>query len=115
MTLIVEPQPIPLRKEPDGSWRVGNSRVLFSLVVSAFNNGRTPEEIVQSYDTLSLEEVYAVLAYYLAHRKDVDAFLSQQEAEADEFQEQIESREDYKMLRQRLLSHRVVISTGALH
>ena len=64
--LTVKPQPVPLRKAEDGTWRVGNTRVLFDLVVYAFNNGRTPEEIVQSYDTLQLEDVYAVIAYYLA-------------------------------------------------
>jgi hypothetical protein len=52
MTLIVEPQPVPLRKDSDGAWRVGNTRVLLDLVIHAFNVGRTPEDIVQKYDTL---------------------------------------------------------------
>ena len=51
MTLIIEPQPVPLRKDPDGTWRVGNTRVLLDLVIHAFNVGRTPEDIIQSYDT----------------------------------------------------------------
>ena len=106
MTLMIEPQPIPLWKEQDGSWRVGESRVLFSSVIYAFNLGRTPEEIIQSYDMLKLEDVYAVIAYYLIHRQEVDALFSQQEAAADALQEQIEQRKDYQKFRQRLLARR---------
>ena len=66
MTLIIEPhQPVPLKIDLDGTWRVGDTRVLLDLVIHAFNAGRTLEEIVQSYDTLHLNEVYAVFAYYL--------------------------------------------------
>lgn len=104
MALIIEPQPVPLRKNADGTWRVGNSRVLLDLVIQAFNAGRTPEEIVQGYDTLHLEEVYAVLAYYLTHRAKVDAYLQQQEAEAETVWQEIKSRSDYQEFRRRLLA-----------
>ena len=106
MTLIVEPHPIPLRKDSDGTWRVGDSRVLLDLVIHAFNAGRTPEEIIQSYDTLNLEEVYSVIAYYLAHRAEVDAYLQQQEAEADALWKEIKKRFDYQEFRNRLLARR---------
>jgi uncharacterized protein (DUF433 family) len=106
MSLIIEPQPVPLRKEPDGTWRVGNTRVLLDLVVHAFNAGRTPEEIFQSYDPLQLEDVYAVLAYYLAHRVEVDAYLQQQEAETEALWKDIKERSDYQEFRNRLLARR---------
>src|ERR1700675_4896672 len=57
---------VPLREEPAGVFRVGKSRVLLELVIRAFQRGETPEGIVQSYDTLSLPDVYAVVGYYLA-------------------------------------------------
>jgi len=107
MALIVEPQPVPLRKAADGTWRVGNTRVLFELVIHAFNAGRTPEEIFQSYDTLQLEEVYAVLAYYLAHRADVDAYVQEQESEAEVLWGDIKKRADYQEFRSRLLARRI--------
>lgn len=109
MTLIVEPQPVPLRKNLDGTWRVGNTRVLLDLVVYAFNAGRTPEDIVQSYDTLHLEEVYAVITYYLTHRAEVDDYLQQQEVEVEVLWQDIKKRSDYQDFRQRLLARR---STG---
>ncbi len=103
MTLIIEPQPVPLRKNADGTWRVGSSRVLLDMVIHAFNAGRTPEEIVQSYDTLQLEN--AVLAYYLAHRAEVDDYLREQETDADTLWQEIKSRPDHQELRNRLLAH----------
>lgn len=106
MTLIIEPQTVPLRKDPDGTWRVGNTRVLLELVIHAFNVGQTPEEIVQSYSSLHLDEVYAVLAYYLSHRAEVDAYLDQQEAEVEEMWKNIKKRADYQEFRNRLLARR---------
>jgi uncharacterized protein (DUF433 family) len=102
--LIVEPHPIPLRKESDGTWRVGNTQVLLDLVVYAFNIGRTPEEIVQSYSTLRLEDVYAVITYYLFHRAEVDAYIQQQEIEADILWQEIKAQPEYKIFRERLLA-----------
>ena len=102
--LTVKPQPVPLRKAEDGTWRVGNTRVLFDLVVYAFNNGRTPEEIVQSYDTLQLEDVYAVIAYYLANRSEVDNYLQEQEEQSGALWRDIQSRPDYKEFREKLLN-----------
>ncbi|HEY3393783.1 MAG TPA: DUF433 domain-containing protein [Lacipirellulaceae bacterium] len=57
---------VPLREEPAGVVRVGKSRVLLELVLRAFKSGATPEAIVQSYETLNLADVYAVLSRYLA-------------------------------------------------
>ena len=57
--------------------RVGKSRVLLELVIHAFQRGETPEGIVQSYNTLSLPDVYAVVSYYLANPGPIDAYLSQ--------------------------------------
>ena len=106
MTLVIEPQPVPLKIDMDGAWYVGDTQVLLELVIHAFNAGRTPEEIVQSYDTLHLDEVYAVLAYYLAHRIEVDAYLQQQEVKTETLWQDIKKRSDYQEFRQRLLARR---------
>ena len=41
--------------------------------------GRNADEIASEYD-LSLEEVYAALAYYFSHREDIDRSISESEA-----------------------------------
>ena len=50
---------VPLWEDPPGVFRVGKSRVLLELVLSAFKRGETPESIVRSYRTLQLADVYA--------------------------------------------------------
>jgi uncharacterized protein (DUF433 family) len=51
----------PLREDESGALRVGNSRVLLELVIQAFQDGATPETIVQRYPTLALADAYAVI------------------------------------------------------
>src|SRR5437868_13913301 len=76
-TLDFEPLTVtvPLREEPPGVFRVGKSRVLLELVLRAFKAGATPEAIVQSYDTLNLADVYAVVSRYLAAPEPFEEYL----------------------------------------
>lgn len=43
-----------------------------SIILGWTHRGYTPEQIVQSYPSVSLEEVYGVIAYYLGHRTELD-------------------------------------------
>jgi uncharacterized protein (DUF433 family) len=97
----------PLVEDVEGAVRVGGSRVLLELVIRAFQDGATPEAIVQRYETLALPDVYAVVAYYLRHPDDVDAYLSRRERKAEEVRRRIESRQgDLSEVRARLLARR---------
>src|SRR5213592_2698774 len=68
--------PVPLRQEPGGVLRVGESRVLLELVIRAYQRGASPQEIVRMYDSLALRDVFAVIAYYLAHPTEIDEYLA---------------------------------------
>jgi hypothetical protein len=81
---------VPLREEPAGVFRVGKSRVLLELVLHAFKAGATPEAIVQSYDTLNLADVYAVLTRYLAAPAPFEDYLKQRDEAAEESRRRIE-------------------------
>jgi uncharacterized protein (DUF433 family) len=97
----------PLREDATGAMRVGNSRVLLELVVRAFQDGATPESIVQRYPTLVLSDVYATIAYYLRHRDEIEAYLARREQTAAEVQDRIRDRQgDLSGIRARLLSRR---------
>jgi uncharacterized protein (DUF433 family) len=91
-TLDFEPLTVavPLREEPPGVLRVGNSRVLLELVVRAFKAGATPEAIVQSYDTLNLADVYAVVSRYLAAPERFEEYLRLREEVAVKVRQTIE-------------------------
>lgn len=84
MAFVAHAEAPPLRDDGSGALRVGNSRVLLELVILAFQDGATPEAIVQRYSTLALSDVYAVIAYYLRHRDEVEAYLAERERKAEE-------------------------------
>ena len=52
MNLVLEVEAPPFREDATGAIRVGNSRVLLELVIRAFQDGASPESIVQRYSTL---------------------------------------------------------------
>jgi uncharacterized protein (DUF433 family) len=81
---------VPLRQEPSGVLRIGKSRVLLELVLHAFKAGATPEAIVQSYDTLNLADVYAVISGYLAAPERFEEYLRIREEVAAEARRKIE-------------------------
>jgi hypothetical protein len=81
--------------------------VLPDLVVHAFDEGATPETIVQMYPTLQLPDVYAVITYYLRHRDEVRGYLEMREQRAEQIRTRIQSQQpDIEDIRQRLLARR---------
>ena len=54
-------------------------------MVYAFLDGLLPESIVDSFDTLTLEDIYGAIAFYLGHRHIIDVYLKQSETQFDEF------------------------------
>ena len=72
-----------VEQHDEGYWITG-TRVSLDSVVHVFLEGLSPESIVDSFDTLTLEEVYGAIAFYLGHRDVIDAYLKQSEAQFDE-------------------------------
>ena len=68
-----------VRLDEYGAMRIGNSRVMLDSIVAGFEQGHSPETLQQQYPTLSLEEVYGAITYYLAHRDEVHTYLKQQD------------------------------------
>jgi uncharacterized protein (DUF433 family) len=66
------------------AYRVAGSRVSLDSVVYAFLGGQSPESIVDSFPTLSLEQVYGAITFYLSNRDEIDAYLKQGEEEFEE-------------------------------
>lgn len=107
MSFMTQADAPPVREDAKGAVRVGNSRVLLELVIRAFQDGATPETIVQRYSTLALSDVYAVIAYYLRHPGEIEDYLERRERNADEVRQRIESRQgDLSEIRTRLLAKR---------
>src|SRR5438067_10442046 len=84
MTLTVHADLIPLRVDASGTVRVGGTRVTLDTLIERFRGGDTPETLAESFTTLSLADIYSVIGYYLRHRAEVDAYLANQERQAEE-------------------------------
>ncbi|MEQ8675580.1 MAG: DUF433 domain-containing protein [Aggregatilineales bacterium] len=82
---------IPIYTDQDSRLRVGGTRVLLDLIVHAYHQGETPEHIVQMYPTLTPDQVYLAIGYYLRHRETVDAYIRRMEEEAEHLQRVLEN------------------------
>lgn len=70
------------------AYLISGSRVSLESVIFPFLDGLSPETIVvECFPTLSLEQVYGAITYYLSHRQEVDAYLRQVEGEFEAFQQ----------------------------
>ena len=65
----------------EGVYRVAGTRVSLDSVVYAFRRGASPESIQRSFPSLTLEQIYGAIAFYLAHQEEVDRYLLEAEAE----------------------------------
>ena len=57
------------------SYRITGTRVSLDSVVYDYLGGLSPESIADNFDTLSLEQVYGAITFYLSHRGEVDQHL----------------------------------------
>lgn len=78
-----------IEQRDQGYW-ISGTRVSLESVISTFLEGLSPETIVaECYPVLSLEQVYGAITYYLSHRREVDIYLRQGDAEFETFQKTI--------------------------
>lgn len=106
MSIDVAPEPVPLGADTDGVIRVGATRVTLASVVHAFRTGATAEEIATQFRSLALDDVYAVLTYYLRHRAQVDDHLDQLRETAEGLRRSNEERHPPQGIRERLAARR---------
>jgi uncharacterized protein (DUF433 family) len=105
VNLILECECPPFRGEESGAIRIGNSRVLLELVIRAFQDGASPETIVQRYSTLSLSDAYTTIGYYLRHQQEIETYLSQREQLAESVRQKLSDiQPDLSSIRSRLLA-----------
>jgi uncharacterized protein (DUF433 family) len=97
---------VPLFTDPHGAIRIRGTRVLLDTIVTAFRAGATAEEIAQKFPTVALADVYQLIAHYLNHTAEVEAYLSQRQADAAVLQKEVEQRFDPVGVRARLIARR---------
>ncbi|MDJ0659381.1 MAG: DUF433 domain-containing protein [Crocosphaera sp.] len=53
--------------------RIGIETILYDFIYKA----KTPEEIAQTYSSLTLEQVYATILYYLHNKESVSQYIAE--------------------------------------
>jgi uncharacterized protein (DUF433 family) len=96
MVSLEETISTPLVVTELGTIRIKGSRVSLDSIVHHFKLGATAEQIVQSFPSLSLGDIYSSIGYYLTHRPEIEEYLQRQETAADALQEQTESSPSYQ-------------------
>jgi len=66
----------PYIEERNGGLYVEGTRVSLDSVVIRFQEGASPERIVQSFPTLKLPQVYGAIAYYLENEQMVNEYIA---------------------------------------
>jgi len=94
----------------DESFYLAGSRVPLAHIVRPFQDGGSPESIRWNYPSLTLEQVYGALTYYLAHKAEVEADADAREREEEEFSRTHpvppEIRAIFDRMRQQMLARR---------
>jgi uncharacterized protein (DUF433 family) len=91
--------------------RIKGTRVGIETVLDDYLNGSSPEEIAVRYRTLTLEQIYATITYYLHNQEEVDAYLARWRAygEAAWQEQQRNPPEFVRELRERIQHKREVL------
>jgi uncharacterized protein (DUF433 family) len=80
--------------------RVGIETILYDFIYKS----RRPEEIVQSYPTLTLEQVYATITYYLHKNEEVKEYIANWIAHGERMREEQNRNPTPAMLRLRAIA-----------
>ena len=64
-----------------GRLRIDGTRMTVNQIITMHKQGLSVEDIVEAYPQRTLSEIYTVLAWYYAHKDDVDRELAAETAE----------------------------------
>jgi uncharacterized protein (DUF433 family) len=82
---------LPLSRDASGVILVSSTRVTLDTIIARYHQGDTPEAIHEGFPTVPLTDIYAVIAYYLAHQAEVDAYIARRDAERERLRQEIEA------------------------
>jgi uncharacterized protein (DUF433 family) len=91
--------------------RIKGTRLGIETVLDDYLGGAGPEEIAARYRTLTLEQVYATITYYLHKREEIDKYLERWRAYTEAaWQEQQRSPPEFvRELRERIQRKREMV------
>ena len=100
----VYPRTMDCVEQRNGGWYVRGTRISLDSVVYSYLRGETPEQTVENFSSLTLEQVKSAVAYYLANQAAVDEYLKQQRIRNEELA--AEARRNNPKLHEKLVKAR---------
>jgi len=77
----------------EGYW-IHGTRISLDSIVYAFREGLSPETIARDcFPSLSLEQVYGAVAYYLGHQANIDEYLLRVAETAEQLRQRLRAAE----------------------
>lgn len=104
MIVLPETIALPMKMDEHGVIRVSGTRVTLDSLIAYYHQGESPEALHESFDVVPLADIYLVIAYYLAHHEDVDAYLKHNEEEGERIRREWEAKYPPKITRAELLA-----------
>ncbi|MGA3189420.1 MAG: DUF433 domain-containing protein [Bryobacteraceae bacterium] len=80
-------------EQRNGGYYVAGTRVSLDSVVYAFLRDETPEEIADSFQALTLQQIQGAIAFYLENREMVDAYLVRQRQEFERMRQEAREKD----------------------
>lgn len=102
MPLSFAPLPVPLHLDDTGTVRVSGTRVTLDVLLGYLKHGESPETLAEDFPSVPLADIYLLMAYYLRHQAEVDAYLEKRRQEAAALRQMLEARYDKQAMRERL-------------
>lgn len=62
-----------------GSPRIAGTRISVKHIAWSYNEGMTPEEMLEMYPTIDLQGAYAAITYYIANKAAIDQDIADEE------------------------------------
>jgi uncharacterized protein (DUF433 family) len=73
-----------------GKPRIAGTRIKVSLIATLSERNRmTPDEIVEAYPHLTLAQIHAALAYYWAHRDEIEEEIRREQQFVEDLERQL--------------------------
>jgi uncharacterized protein (DUF433 family) len=94
----------------DGTFYLTGSRVPLGHLVREYQQGESPEGIRSHYPTLTLEQVYGAITFYLGRKSEVENDIAEREREEDAYSTAHpptpDLKEKFERMRQQLQTRR---------
>src|SRR5258708_6195663 len=65
-------------EQRNGGYYLTGTRVSLDSLVHGFREGQSPETILEDFDTLTLEQVYGAITFFLSEQPEIDAYMLRQ-------------------------------------